>query len=161
MLRGYSFRPRGWALAAAALGCVVFVLLGNWQAHRAEEKRALGEQFQRALRFPPIVLPATPADAAGVIHKHVGARGRFLAEHTVLLDNRLRRGRAGYEVTTPLRLAGSDWHVLIERGWISALPLRSALPQVRTPQYEVEVDGIALEHLPRALEVGSPAAGRV
>lgn len=161
MLRGYSFRPRGWALVAAALGCAAFVLLGNWQAHRAEEKRALGEQFDRALRSPPITLPAAAVDAPSLVHKHVAARGRFVAEYTIFLDNRLRGGRAGYEVLTPLRLAGSDWHVMVERGWIAAPPSRASVPEVHTPNYEVEVDGIALEHAPRALEAGAPQAGRV
>src|SRR3954468_15380241 len=98
MRRGYSFRPRGWALALAALGCAAFVLAGNWQARRAEEKRALGEQFERALRSPPIALPAAAVDAPSLLHRHVAARGRFVAEHTISLDNRLRRGRPGYEV---------------------------------------------------------------
>jgi surfeit locus 1 family protein len=161
MRRGYSFRPRGWALALAALGCAAFVLAGNWQARRAEEKRALGEQFERALRSPPIALPAAAVDAPSLLHRHVAARGRFVAEHTIFLDNRLRRGRPGYEVVTPLRLAGSDSYVLVERGWVAAGPSRASLPEVRTPAHEVEVDGIALEHLPRALEAGTPAAGRV
>ena len=82
------------------------MLLGNWQARRAEEKRALGEAFDEALRSPPIAL--TPgADVARLIHKHVSARGRFVVERTVLLDNKLRHGRPGYEVVTPLRL-GDD-----------------------------------------------------
>src|SRR5713226_7905937 len=117
MLRGYSFRPRGWALAAAAAACVAFVLLGNWQARRAELKRALGIGLEQALRSPPFELPGAAVDAATLVHKRVSARGRFVAERTVLLDNKLRRGRAGYEVVTPLRLAGSDWQVLVNRGW--------------------------------------------
>ena len=34
MPAGYSFRPRLWAWALAALGCAAFVSLGNWQARR-------------------------------------------------------------------------------------------------------------------------------
>src|SRR5436305_11852143 len=111
MLRGYSFRPRTSAVALAAIACAGFVLLGNWQARRAEEKRTLAAEFDQALRSPPIAL-APGVDTARLIHKHVAARGRFVAEHTVLLDNKLRGGRAGYEVVTPLRLAASDSHVL-------------------------------------------------
>src|SRR2546423_2505673 len=132
MLRGYSFRPQGWALAAAAVASVAFVLAGNWQARRADEKRALGEQFDQALRSPPVAL-AAGIDTASLVHKHVAARGRFLAEHTVFLDNKVRGGRAGYEVVTPLRLAGSDRHVLLDPGW-NAAPSSPALPpEVRTP----------------------------
>ena len=137
------------------------MLAGNWQARRAEEKRTLGEQFDQALRSPPIAL-APGIDTARLIHKHVAARGAFLAEHTVLLDNKVRGGRAGYEVVTPLRLAGSDWHVLVERGWVAAPSSRASLPEVRTPvTNELEIDGIALDRLPHALEAGAAPRGKV
>ena len=157
MLRGYSFRLRGWALALTAAGCVVFVLAGNWQARRAEAKRALGAEFEQALRAAPVELPAT----GNVIHKRVAARGRFVAEHTVLLDNKLRRGRAGYEVLTPLRLAGSDWHVLVNRGWVAAAASRDVLPEIGTPAAEQRIEGIALERVPHALQAGAASAGKV
>ena len=138
----------------------MFVLAGNWQARRAEEKRALGEAFDQALRSPPVAL-APGVQMTSVLHKHVAARGRFVTEHTVFLDNRLRRGRPGYEIVTPLLLAGSDSHVLVDRGWIAAPPSRAALPTVRTPAGELEIGGIALDRLPRALETGAAPQGNV
>ena len=140
--------------------CVAFVLLGNWQARRADEKRALGEAFDQALRSPPIML--TPdASVAGLLHKHVAARGRLVGGHTVFLDNKLRGGRPGYEVVTPLHLAGSDAHVLVDRGWIAAPPSRASLPEVRTPAGELEIGGIVLDRLPHALEAGVASPGKV
>jgi len=136
------------------------VLLGNWQARRAEEKRALGAAFDQALRSPPIAL-SPGADIAGLVHKHVSARGQFLADRTVLLDNKLRQGRPGYEVVTPLRLGASDSNVLVDRGWVAAAPSRAVLPEVRTPAGDVEVSGVALDRLPRALETGVAPEGAV
>jgi surfeit locus 1 family protein len=153
MVRGYSFRPRGWAWVAAAIACIVFVSLGNWQAQRAAEKRALGAALDRAEQAPAVELPA-----ADVIHKRVAARGTFLAERTVLLDNRLRRGRPGYEVVTPLRTRDSA--VLVNRGWVAAAASRDQLPEVRTPAGEVRIEGIALERIPHALAAGQ-STGRV
>ena len=161
MLRGYSFRPRGWALAAAAAACAAFVLLGNWQARRAEQKRALGAELERALKLPPIQLAPAEVDTGTLLHKRVAARGRFVAERTVLLDNKLRRGRPGYEVVTPLALAGSEWHVLVNRGWIAAPPSRETLPEVRTPSGELTIVGIALERLPHALQAGVAPTGKL
>jgi surfeit locus 1 family protein len=155
MLRGYSFRPRGWALAVTAAACAAFVLLGNWQARRAEEKRALGAALERSLKSPPLDISSSAVDPAKLAHKRVAARGRWVAERTVLLDNKLRRGRPGYEVVTPLRLAGSESHVLVNRGWIAALPSRDKLPDISTPSAEVTVVGIALERLPHALQAGA------
>jgi surfeit locus 1 family protein len=160
MLRGYSFRPRGWALAVTAAACAAFVLLGNWQARRAEAKRALGAELERSLKSPPADL-STVIDRGSLVHKRVLARGRFVAERTVLLDNKLRRGRPGYEVVTPLRLAGSEWHVLVNRGWIAAPATRETLPDVRTPSGELTVVGIALERLPHALQPGAAPTGKV
>jgi surfeit locus 1 family protein len=158
MLRGYSFRPRGWALAAAAIACVVFVILGNWQSRRAVDKRELAAALDRASNSPPIELPA--AGTADLVHQHVAARGHFLAERTVLLDNKLRRSRPGYEVVAPLRIGTSPWHVLVNRGWVAAPATRDQLPEVRTPAGEVRVGGIALERIPHAFSAGI-SAGRV
>ena len=144
----------------AAVACAAFVLLGNWQARRAEEKRALGEAFDRALHSSPVAL-ASGVDVAGLVHKHVSARGRFVPDRTVLLDNKLRRGRPGYEVVTPLRLGASDSHVLVDRGWVAAPPSRATLPEVRTPAGELEIDGVALDRLPHVLETGVAPKGAV
>ena len=155
MLRGYSFRPRGWLLVLAAVACAGFIALGNWQSRRADEKRALALQFDEALHAHPIALPPARVEPADVLHRRVEARGVFLSERTVLLANRLHQARIGYEVVTPLRLGDSAWHVLVERGWIPAPTTPGARPQVRTPAGMQRIDGIALERLPRALAAGS------
>jgi surfeit locus 1 family protein len=137
MVAGYSFRPRLWALALAAAACAAGVALGNWQARRAEEKRALGAQVQRIM-----------------VH------GEFMSERTLLLDNKVRSRRAGYEVVTPLRLADGI-HVLVNRGWIEAPARRDQLPEVVTPRGRVRVEGVMLTRLPRPLKLGETAKGRV
>lgn len=132
MLAGYSFRPRVWALALAAAACAAGVALGNWQAGRAQEKRAAAAELEQ---------------------RRVSLRGVFRPEHTVLLDNKIRDRRLGYEVVTPLRLDGE--HVLVNRGWIEAGRSRDALPAVRTPPGEVRIEGVALERFPRVLALES------
>jgi surfeit locus 1 family protein len=137
MPRGYSFRPRLWALALAAAACAAGIALGNWQSRRADEKRALAEHVQRIV-----------------------VAGEFLPERTVLLDTKLRGGRAGYEVVAPLRLA-EGIHVLVNRGWIAAPPRRDELPPVVTPPGRLRIEGVVLSHLPRTLKLGGPAKGPV
>ena len=139
MPAGYSFRPRAWALAAAAAACAAGIALGSWQAGRAQEKRKAEARIE-----------------------HISVRGEFLPERTVLLDNTLRRGRPGYEVVTPLRLAGTQqMHVLVNRGWIAAGATRDALPEVKTSKGETAVEGIVREHLPRVLQTGPAPRGKV
>lgn len=120
------------------MACAAFIALGHWQAGRAQQKRALAQNVE------PVV-----------------ANGEFLPQYTVLLDNKLRHGRAGYEVVTPLKLAGSNLHLLVDRGWIAAAPRREELPQVRTPPGAVRIEGIALPHLPHALSLGKAEKGKV
>jgi surfeit locus 1 family protein len=133
MPAGYSFRPRAWALALAAAGCAAGIALGNWQTGRAAEKRAL------AAAQAPLTL-----------------RGTFEPKFTVLLDNKLYRGRPGYHVVQPLRLAQGT-HVLVNRGWIAAGTSRAQLPDVRTPAGEISLRGLRLERFARAYE---PAAAK-
>ena len=116
----------------------MFIALGAWQTRRAEEKRLLGAQLQS-----------------------VSVTGTFLPRYTVLLDNKLRHGKAGYEVVTPLRLAGGELQVLVNRGWLQAPPTRDALPEVRTPPGEVRIEGVSLERLPRVLNLDKKASGKV
>ena len=154
MLAGYSFRPRGWALAAAALACAAGIALGNWQARRADEKRVVGERLAAALQSPPLEIAPDTLEARSYVLKRVAARGHFVAEHTVYLQNRIRRGRVGYEVLTPLRLRDSSVHTLVNRGWSEA-------PQASTPPGEVRIEGIALERLPRMLQLKEDPQSRV
>lgn len=144
-------------LAAAA--CAAGIALGNWQARRAEEKRALGARLEQEMRSAPAELPAGVVDAGQFVLKHVAASGHFVPQHTVYLDNKLRRGRPGYEVVTPLRLNGIS--VLVNRGWVPAGSSRDALPEVPTPPGRVRIAGLALERLPRVLEAGRAAGAKV
>jgi surfeit locus 1 family protein len=137
MPAGYSFRPRLWAAALAAAACAAGIALGVWQAGRAEQKRALGNQQQRI-----------------VVH------GEFLAERTLLLDNKVRHQRVGYEVVTPLRLA-EGIHVLVNRGWIEAPRERGQLPTVSTPPGRVRVEGRMLERLPQPMKLSEKNPGKV
>jgi surfeit locus 1 family protein len=150
MPAGYSFRPRAWAVALAATACAAGILLGNWQAGRAAEKRAIAARLDQATESAPLQVPARLAPAEDFVLTRVAARGEFRPEHTVLLDNKIRRGRLGYEVLTPLEL-GNGVHVLVNRGWIEAPGTREVLPRVRTPAGRVALEGLALGALPRLL----------
>src|SRR5436853_1817095 len=161
MLAGYSFRPRRWPLALAAVACAAGIVLGSWPARRAEEKRARGAELDQALEAAPIDISTTPVENKNLLLKRVAARGEFVAERTLFLDNKIRRGRVGYEVITPLKLARSSLHVLVNRGWIEAPRSRDKLPEVRTPAGETRVEGLALGRLPHALQLKEDLQSRV
>lgn len=157
-VRGRHFRPRwGW-LAVALAGVVAFVALGNWQLRRAEVRRALAAAHQAALEAPATVLPAQPVDAAAYVLRRVVVRGSFVPALTIYLDNRIRHGRVGYEIVTPLRQSGSALHVAVLRGWVAGTGRRSELPRVPTPAGEQRIEGVALAAIPQRLELAD--AGR-
>src|SRR6201988_4423436 len=161
MPSGYSFRPQGWPLALAAAACAGGIALGNWQARRAEEKRVLGAEVEQALKAAPIEISTAPVESKNLILKRVAARGEFVAGRTLFLDNKIRHGSVGYEGITPLRLSRSALHVLVNRGWVEASGSRDVLPQVRPPEGETRVEGLALGRLPHALPLKENTRSRV
>lgn len=119
----------------------------------------LGARLAQAMQARPIEITSEIVNPEVMALKHVAAQGRFEDQYTVFLDNKLRRGRPGYEVLTPLRLNGV--HVLVNRGWVAAGRTRADLPHVPVPPGEVRVEGLALERLPHALAAGPSAPGKV
>lgn len=124
----FRFRPPWWGVLLAAAGCAAGIALGAWQQGRAAEKRAA------ALNVPRVAL-----------------RGALLERFTVYLDNRLYRGRPGYQVVQPLRTPDGR-HVLVNRGWMAAGARPGEPPRARTPAGEVAIEGVRRERIARALE---------
>lgn len=120
-----------------------FIALGLWQWNKAEQKTALQAALDQRSAAPAIAMPSVPADAAALRHHRVLLRGRYDASKQVLIDNRLYREQAGYHVITPLRLEGSDMHVLVNRGWLPAPADHSRPPDTAVPAGTVEITGIA------------------
>lgn len=146
----------------ALAGAIAFVALGNWQLRRAAERRVLAAAHQAALEAPPVALPARTVDASKYTLRRVVARGSFVPGQTIYLDNRIRRGRVGYEIVTPLRLSDSTLHVAVLRGWVAGTGSRSELPRVPTPAGEQRIEGVALAAIPQRFELkGAQSEGQV
>jgi cytochrome oxidase assembly protein ShyY1 len=119
-----------WRSALFALVFVpLFIALGFWQLSRAEEKAAIAASWERKREQAPVPLVALEGDPAAMAYRQVVLAGRFLAGRDFLLDNRLRDGRYGVEVLSPLRLESGEL-VLVNRGWIAADPYRRSLPEL-------------------------------
>ncbi|MGR3913235.1 MAG: SURF1 family protein [Gammaproteobacteria bacterium] len=95
--------------------CLSLLLsLGIWQGRRGLEKAA----DERARASPHyITLERAPPDWRGIEHRRVRMRGDWLAP-VFLLDNRVHRGRLGYEVLALFQLAGDRAMLLVNRGWV-------------------------------------------
>ncbi|MEO7547768.1 MAG: SURF1 family protein [Ramlibacter sp.] len=137
---------RFWVLTcAAAMGIAVTLALGAWQLDRAHQKLGLQAAIEAQKALPALDQRALSAtkNIATLLHREVILRGRWAAANTIFLDNRQMRGKPGFYVVTPLRLAGSEAAVLVQRGWAPRnFSDREQLPPVETPAGEVEVRGL-------------------
>lgn len=121
-----------------------FISLGLWQWHKAESKTALQIELDSRSHDAAIAMPTTPADVDTLRHRRVILRGTYDAAHQVLIDNRPYQERAGYHVITPLQVAGSNMHVLVNRGWLAAPADHQQQPLAEVPAGEIELSGIAV-----------------
>ena len=146
---------RFWPTVATVIGVAIALALGNWQLGRGAEKRELKARFEAQAAQPPIHVAADELQAADLDLRRVETRGVFAPRYTVFIDNRIHLGVPGYHVIMPLRVEGSDRHVLVNRGWVAASPLRTQLPDVRTPEGPVSITGTALVPGRRKLELSN------
>jgi surfeit locus 1 family protein len=151
---------------AAAAGIALTLALANWQLGRAHEKEAAAARLAALAKDAPVALGAAEVGAQDVEWRQVSARGRFDPRYGVLIDNRIRRGVAGYHVVMPLEVGkmsgGDSRYVLVNRGWVAGNPDRARLPDIRTPEATVEVTGLAVIPGRRFLELAAGSTqGRV
>lgn len=159
-MRGVRF----WALTLAALlGMGITFALGLWQLDRAHQKEALAQAIQSREGLAPLGhAELLSAGRGALLHRPVRLRGHWLPEHTVFLDNRQMEGRVGFYVLTPLRLAGSDAAVMVQRGWAPRnFQRREQVPQVETPAGEVELPGRIAPSPAKLYQFGSAGAGPI
>jgi surfeit locus 1 family protein len=147
-LRHYSFKP-GWI---ASLGCLLFVFLfislGFWQLHRADEKKAfMNLQAQRA-EEPPLALGDRESNMEEMRYRRVSAIGEYDVNHQFLLDNQIHGQTPGYHVLTPLRMMDSSLAILVNRGWIPVGSDRTQHPALTIQNTHVEIFGMA-DRFPR------------
>lgn len=132
-------RPAALPTIAAILAIALFVVAGNWQRGRMEQKLALRAQLDAAALAPPVALPL---DATWLEWRFrpVVLTGQFDAARQILIDNKVEAGRVGYHVVTPLLLEDGR-AVLVDRGFVAAGLTRDVLPLVPPPAGPVTVHG--------------------
>lgn len=169
---GAGARPSGarfWVVTAATLVAVAITAsLGQWQLGRADQKNALAAQREARETLPVLnqqeflTAELSKTGAAALHDRSATLRGRWKPEATVFLDNRNMAGRVGFLVVTPLILDGTDAAILVQRGWVPRqFEDRTALPDVPTPEYPVEVAGRLAPPPSKLYEFEGAAVGRI
>ena len=144
-----------WRLTLFTLILFPFLMsLGFWQLSRADEKAVLAERYAERIALPPVTLPAllqgtaidlavktAPETAALILiaDRRVRLSGQFTTGQYLLLDNRIYKGRVGFEViailTTP------EYRVPVNLGWIPGDPSRREIPSPALPEGDIEIVG--------------------
>ena len=122
----------GLALTITAL----FTALGFWQLDRAAQKRSTFAEFEQRGHAAKVDLNVDD----GASGHRATAAGRYVGA-TILLDNQVHRGRAGYLVYSVFALDGRNQKVLINRGWITPGSDRSRAPEFATPIVDQQLEG--------------------
>jgi len=156
-LGAFSFLPRLLPTVVAVAGIVLTFFLGEWQIGRADFKQGLQDRQDALARESVVSIGVAPLAADDIQLRKVEVRGAFDPNFTVFVDNRLYQHQPGYHVATPLRIAGSQRYVLVNRGWVAAGRDRS-LPVVETPAGEQVVRGTAVTYSEKFMELSTKVA---
>ena len=155
MRLGFQFRPIPFIVTLVL--CALGISLAQWQTRRAEQKLALQASLQMRRAEPAIRL-----DAGAILpveqleYRRVRLRGSFLPDWPIYLDNRPRDGVAGFYLLMPFRIAASNLHVLVMRGWFPRNGQdRTRMPEIATPQGTIEIEGIVRRDAGHVMQLGA------
>jgi len=140
----YRFKFNWIAVLITLVAFILLARLGSWQLSRAVEKEQRLEQIEQYKKLNEISLTdvlqiSESYDPTGVTVK---LNGSFASPQSWLLDNKIVKGKTGYDVLLALQVLGQKHAVLVNMGWIRAdYAQRDVLPSFDIPAGEVAVTG--------------------
>jgi cytochrome oxidase assembly protein ShyY1 len=162
-----AFRFRVIPFVATVVLVVLGIVLGNWQTRRAEEKLSIAARLVERGAQAPLVFGqgggvqehdrvGSGAHPTGIEYRRVRVTGQWVKDWPLFLDNRPLNGRAGFILAMPFKIAGSDKHVLVLRGWLPRDANDYArLPGFETPAGMVNIEGVATLSAGHVMQLGS------
>jgi surfeit locus 1 family protein len=140
-LTGYVFRP-SWVGMLILIICVpLFIKLGFWQYNKAALKQEIQSNYEAAVSADALNLPSQVDNFNAWQYKKIKLKGTYNTQYQILLDNQIENNKAGFHVLTPLKLAGRNDYILINRGWVEGGVVHNNIPDISTPSEPVEVVG--------------------
>ena len=135
-----------------------------WQLRRADTKIVLAANLQARQQMPILSANEGPWTLEEAGERRMIARGQYIPEAAVWLDNRPRpippegstTAQSGFYLMMPLRLAGNGEILWVNRGWAPRNnENRETLPVVQTPNKMISIEGIVFAHPGKVYELGS------
>jgi surfeit locus 1 family protein len=150
-----GMKIRFWPTVLILIVVAITLRLGFWQRDRAHQKEALNARIVAFENAPAQRVGVMPLPLKDIEFHRVLARGEFLPEKVVYLDNRPYNDQPGFYVVMPFKLDGGGY-VLVNRGWLPRnLADRTGIESYETPKGEVDIEGIARANASQAFELGS------
>ena len=109
-------RLAAFVALAIALGAL-FVRLGVWQLDRRAERRAMNEGVHARLRVAAGPFEELPATSEAT-NRRASVSGTPDFANEIIVTGRSRNGSPGVYLLTPLRVAGRDTAIIVNRGWV-------------------------------------------
>ena len=136
----FKWQPNGKLLLLVLCLFPLLMFLGFWQLERAVEKQGIVDEFTVNRQAPPAGIEALDGDD-NLQYRTALLVGELDADRRVILDNRVKFGRPGYEILEVLSIEGFEPKILVNRGWVPAALDRDVLPDVPSVLGQVELRG--------------------
>jgi surfeit locus 1 family protein len=135
----FRFRfTSSWSMLVLSLSLfLLFMDLGFWQIHRAQEKKNIITTHQMQQNLNPVLWRPNPK--LPVPYERIQLKGRYVSQ-TFLLDNQHHQHQFGYDVLSPFELNDGSV-VLIDRGWVEGDRSRRVFPKVLVPKNLIQLEG--------------------
>jgi surfeit locus 1 family protein len=139
-----SLTTRRVLMALCLLAAAGFARLGFWQLSRLNQRIAANRVTLAARAAPRVDLSGSELEVAdSLAERRVTATGTYDGDRSIVLRGGALQGEPGVYVVTPLRIAGSDMAVLVERGFVPSPDAMTADVGLLDEPGDVRVKGLA------------------
>ena len=123
-------------LILAVVIILTMLRLAVWQLDRSEQKQTILDQVVNRSAKPSVSLKSllNGISISDDRYRNIRAKGQYLQDKSIYVDNQVVEGQVGYLVFTPFRVDGVDQVIMVNRGWLSVGESREQLPAFTTPK---------------------------
>ena len=132
---------RSIGIISLAFLVILCLYLATWQIERGNEKDLLYNSYQKNISLQPQVI-----DELSEYYNNftkIKVSGELLPENQFLLDNKVYKRKAGYDVITPMLV--NDKILLVNRGWVDGNN-RLTMPDIDIATINTDVEGYTYEY---------------
>jgi surfeit locus 1 family protein len=99
---------------------MVMIRLGIWQLDRLAGRRAFNEQVLSQIDEPslPFTADIVSGDLGSLEFRTVQIEGQYELANTLVLGNQVWDEQIGVHLLTPMKIAGTNAAILVDRGWV-------------------------------------------